>query len=106
MHPLGLAPLDARELLHVRADLEQRRGLDVAGELGVHDLVAPLAEVAGTLDPDQEVRAAEPAAVEERGLVDDVVAASHGLDRRRAARHSFASRSAGRSIVRAGVDAG
>ena len=79
VHPLGREPLDRGQLLHVRADLQQRGRPDVAGELGVHHLVAPGAETAGPLDPDQEVRQPEPPPVEERGLVDDVVAALDGL---------------------------
>ena len=82
IHSLGLQALDRGQLLHVRADLKQRGSLDVAGQLGVHHLVAPPAETAGPLDPDQEVRQPEPPPVEERGLVDDVVAAPDGVERR------------------------
>src|SRR6185503_13138551 len=78
VHPLRLAPLDPRELVHVRADLEERARLRGARELGVHDLVAPGPESARHLHAYEEVRVAEPAAVEERGLVDDVVAAADG----------------------------
>ena len=41
MHPLGLAALERRQQLDVRADLEEGARLGVAGELGVDDLVAP-----------------------------------------------------------------
>ena len=54
----------------------------MAGELGVGDFVAEGAEgagVLGRLDAEEEVRVAAPAAVEEGGLVDDVVAAADGL---------------------------
>jgi len=78
VHPLGLEPLDPRELIHVRADLEEGARLGVARELGVHDLVAPGTEGARRLDTHEEVGVPEPAAVEERGLVDDVVPAADG----------------------------
>ena len=51
----------------------------MAGQLGVHHLVAPGAEPAGPLHPEEEIRQPEPPPVEERGLVDDVVAALDGL---------------------------
>ncbi len=79
VHPLGRKPLDRGQLLHVRADLQQRGRPDMAGELGVHHLVAPGTETAGPLDTDQEVRQPEPPPVEERGLVDHVVTALDGL---------------------------
>ena len=95
---LRLHALDRRQLLDVRADLEDRRGLDVAGELGVRDLVVPRAEravgLAGdVVAPQEEVRVAAPGAVEERRLVDDVGAGAHRGDRLLG----------GRSQVRAGV---
>ena len=80
VHPIGLAPLNSRERVDVRADLKQGTRLRVPGELGVDDLVAPRTESAPRLDAKQEVRVTEPAAVEERRLIDDVVApADRGL---------------------------
>ncbi len=79
IHPLGRQTLDRRQLLHVRADLEERGRSDVTGELGVHDLVTPGAEAARPHVPDQEVRQPEPPSIEERGLVDHVVATLDGL---------------------------
>ncbi len=81
VHPLRLDALKGRELLHVRTDLEECRSLDVAGELGVHDLVAPATELAGPIHSQQEVRQAEPPAVEERGLIDRLRSASHRVFR-------------------------
>jgi hypothetical protein len=78
VHQRRLQPLEPGERLDVRADLQQRAGLGVARELGVHDLVAPGPERARRRHLQQEVGEAEPAAVEERRLVDDVVASSHG----------------------------
>ena len=79
-------PLDRRQLLDVRADLEDGAGLHVAGELGVGDLVVPGAEGARRLarrvvHAEQEVGVAAPGPVEERGLVDDVRAGAHRRDR-------------------------
>ncbi len=60
-------------------------------ELGVHDLVAPGPEGARRLDAHEEVGIPEPAAVEEGGLVDDVVtAADRGLGGGGAAAQPFA----------------
>ena len=83
---LRLPALDGRQLLDVGADLEDRRRLDVAGELGVRDLVVPRPERAVRLarivvSAEQEVRVAAPRPVEERRLVHDVRAAAHRRDR-------------------------
>jgi hypothetical protein len=78
VHALGEAALDARQLVDVRADLEEGARLRVAGELRVRDLVAPGPEGArgaGRLDAEEEVGVAAPAAVEEGRLEDDVGAA-------------------------------
>ena len=85
VEPLGTDALDAFELVHVRADLEDRARLDVARELGVRHLVvvrAPARRAFGRIDPEEEVGVAAERAVEERRLVDDVVARGHGIDRR------------------------
>ncbi len=84
VEPLGLPPLHPRQLVDVRADLEDGAGLDVAGELGVGDFVVPGAERAVRLpgcvvDPQEEVGVAAPCPVEERGLVDDIRAVPHRL---------------------------
>src|SRR5207249_6274460 len=75
VHTLGLAALHASQQLGVERRLEQRRGLGAACELGVDGLVAERADAL------EEVRVAEPAAIEERGLVDNVGARAHGLER-------------------------
>ena len=80
---LGSHPLDPLQLLDVRADLEHRPGLDVAGQLRVGDLVVVRAPDRGALrgvDPEQEVGVSEPAPVEEGGLEDDLGAGCHGRD--------------------------
>jgi hypothetical protein len=62
----------------------------MAGELGVGDVVRPVAEIARALVvPDQEVGVAAPPSVEERGLVDDVGAALHGIERQLLCRHQI-----------------
>ena len=63
VEPLRLGPLQAVELLDVRADLEDGAGLDVARELRVGDLVVVRPERARPLrrlDPQQEVGVTEP----------------------------------------------
>ena len=85
VEPLGPDALDPLELVDVRADLEDRAGLDVAGELRVGDLVvvrAPARWAVRRVDAEQEVGVAAERAVEERRLVDDVRAGGHGLDGR------------------------
>ncbi len=83
---LRLPPLDRDELLDVGADLEDRRGLDVAGELRIRHLVVPRPERAVRLvrrmvPSEQEVRVAAPRPIEERCLVDDVGPLTHRVDR-------------------------
>ena len=78
MQALRVAALDGLEQLVVDADLEDGRGLDVVGQLGIRDLVRPAQRRLRVLDAEQEVREAEPGAVEEAGLEDDVVAAPDG----------------------------
>ena len=70
---LGLAPLDARELLVVEEELEDVGGLRGARELGVERLVGAVRLL------HQEVGDAAPAVVGEDALVDDVGLA--GADR-------------------------
>ena len=86
VEPFRPDPLDPLELVDVRADLEDGAGLDVAGELRVGDLVvvrAPDRRPVGVVDAEQEVGVTAPRPIEERGLVDDVGAGRHGLDRSR-----------------------
>ncbi len=58
--------LEACEQVRVDADLEERPALDGSSQLRVGDLVAPRPEARSSVDPKQEVREADPAAVEER----------------------------------------
>jgi hypothetical protein len=81
VHPFGLGALDLGQLFHVRADLQQGRSLDVAGQLGVDDLIAPGAQSARPLDSHHEIGQPEPPPVEEGGLVNHVVAAPDRLPR-------------------------
>ena len=79
--PLGLAALEASDLLAVEAELEQEVGLGAPGELGVGDLVAPGAEVGrAVVYAEEEVGVAGPAVVEEGALVDDLGAVAHGRE--------------------------
>jgi hypothetical protein len=78
----GRCALQGLEPFGIDAHLHQGADLEVAGELGVGDVVGPVAEPAGALVvADQEVGMAAPPAIEERGLVDDVGAALHGVQR-------------------------
>src|SRR5262245_37350886 len=51
---LGVASLCASKQLRVKAELQDEVGLRAAGELGVGDLVAPLTEVGGPIDAEEE----------------------------------------------------
>ena len=75
--------LQHRQPLGVGGHLQQRGDLELPGELGVGDLVRPVAEDRRRLDAQQEVGLPAPGAVEEGPLVDDVDAAAHRLDRLR-----------------------
>ena len=77
----GPDALDLLEKVDIGAQLEQRARLRRSGELGVRDLVVVGTEVTWAVDPEQKVSVAPPRAVEEGGLVDDVVAALDGLAR-------------------------
>ena len=80
---LGLAALEASDLLAVEAELEEEVGLGAAGELRVGDLVAPGAEVGrAVVYAEEKVRVAGPAVVEEGALVDDLGAIAHGREGR------------------------
>src|SRR5207244_1121904 len=77
---LRLNTLSDGDLLGVDTALEDSCRLCLPSQLGVGDLVAVGAELAGAVDPKQEVRMAPPAAVEEGALVDDVDTLGHGSD--------------------------
>ncbi len=73
VHQLRTHLLDGRQHVDVGADLEQRAGLDVSGQLRVRDLVVVRAEPARLgVDLEQEIGVAAPSSVEEGRLVDDV----------------------------------
>ena len=78
---LGWDALGLLEQVRVDAHLDDGRGLDPPGQLRVGDVVAVLAEHGRPIvAPEQEVRVAAPAAVEERRLEDHVGARPHRLD--------------------------
>ena len=78
---LGRDPLDLLEEVAVDAHLDDRGGLDPLGELRVGDVVRIVAEHRRpVVAPDQEVRVAAPAPVEEGRLEDDVRAGPHRRD--------------------------
>src|SRR5207302_3884738 len=58
--------------------LENGRRLCLPRQLGVSNFVAVVAQLAGPVDPIEEVRMAAPAAVEEGALIDDVDTGLHG----------------------------
>ena len=81
---VGRAPLDARDLLGVEAELEDVIRLRRARELRVVDLVGVRPERGGRGDAHEKVRVPRPAGgVEEDGLVDDLGAGAHRFDRLR-----------------------
>lgn len=61
--------------------MQNSGGPGVPGELGVPDLVAPVAEITGVFDAAQEVCEAQPASIKQHGLVDDIRAGLHRLER-------------------------
>ena len=68
--------------VRVDAHLDERGSLHAAGELRVGNVVAPRPERRRAVAaPDEEVRMAPPAAVEDRRLEDDVRAGSHRRER-------------------------
>ena len=97
VHPLRPDALEPLELVHVGADLEDGARLDVTGQLRVGHFVvpgSPAGRPVRRLDPEQEIRVAAERAVEERGLVDDVRAGGHRLDRLLGSGTEIAPRSA------------
>ena len=81
-----LAALDARQLVHVGADLEDGARRHVPRQLRVGHLVVPRPEgavrfVRSVIPAKQEVGVPAPAPVEEGSLVDDVGAVPHRVDR-------------------------
>src|SRR6185437_95201 len=72
--PLRVGALQRGEEVAVEGHLEEGGGSGVAGQLGVDDVVAERPEGRGAVGADEEVGVAEPGAVEEGALVDDVVA--------------------------------
>src|SRR5690606_19682041 len=62
---------DAGHELRIHAELENRAGTRLRGELRVDHLVGPVAEPARDVHPAEEIRASVPALVTERRLVDE-----------------------------------
>ncbi len=77
--PLGLDALHRRQQLAVEAELQDEVGLGAAGELGVGDLVAEVAQLRRAVDAEEEVGVAAQSVAEEGRLVDDLGAAAHRL---------------------------
>ena len=82
VEPLGRDPLEPLEQVRVDAHLEDRATLDRAGQLGIRDVIAPVAEhrARAVRALEQEVRVAPPATVEEGRLEDDVGAGTHRIE--------------------------
>ena len=88
VEPFGLNSLQLRQLVDIAADLQDRAGLDVPRQLRVGDLVVKRAVDAWPIRrfaAQQEVGVPPPPAIEEGGLVDDLRAGCHRLDRPSAA---------------------
>ena len=77
VHVGGPRPLDPFEQGRVHAELQDRAGFCLAGELGVAGFVGPPAETARCVHLEQEIGAARPGAVREHALVDRVGARMH-----------------------------
>ena len=83
---LGCDSLDARDVLGVLGELDERGGLHALRELGVDRLVRPAPEIARSpidacVDALDEVGVALPSVVEEGGLVDHRDSGAHRFDR-------------------------
>ena len=76
---LRLDALHGRQQLAVEAELDDEVGLGAAGELGVGDLVAVLAELGGAVDAKEEVGVAAQPLAQEGRLVDHLGADAHRL---------------------------
>ena len=85
VHVLRLLALHSRHQVGVERQLENSAALGFAGQLGVCDLVRPIAELAGRIHAHQDVSPAAPASIGQRALHDDVAPVAHGLD---GSRHS------------------
>ena len=83
VHPLRRGSLRQGQQVGVQQELQHRRALRAAGQLGVEHLVRPRAERARRGDPEQEVGIAAPPVVRilQAPLVDDVGPAPHRVPR-------------------------
>ncbi len=81
VHRLGVSPLKAGQELRIQTGLQQSGGLRAPSQFGVDDLVGMVAQPAGPIRLLQEVGISKPTAVEQGGLIDDVRACSHRLER-------------------------
>ena len=77
MHEAGAGVLNLFEQVRIDAKLQDRRRPGVPGELGIVDLVGPVAEMAGRRYLAQEIRLPGPSVVREGCLIDDVHASTH-----------------------------
>jgi hypothetical protein len=66
-----------RQPLGIGGHLEQRRHLEPAGQLGVGDVIRPVAEITGPMGAQQEICLTSPLPVIERPLVDHVHPGTH-----------------------------
>jgi hypothetical protein len=80
---LGAHSLRRRQHLRVQPELEDRPGLRLARELGVGDLVGPVAERARSGNALKNVGISEPGAISQCALDYDIRAVAHRLERRR-----------------------
>ena len=81
VHPFRQASLHGAQQVRVHADLQHGGSRRLAGQLGVHNFVAPRTQVARRIDPLEEVRVPQPSLVQQYALVDHLRASSHGLPR-------------------------
>ena len=79
MHASRHHALHFREQFGMEAKLQQELCLAGAGQLGVNDLIAVVAEIGGSFDTSQKVRVTDPWCAQKRRLEQDLIAPAQGL---------------------------
>ena len=80
VHARRLPPLDHPQQVGIQAQLQDRPTPRLLRQLGVDDVVGPITQVAGFVDPDQDVGVAVEASIAQVGLDDDVGARASGFE--------------------------
>ncbi len=77
MHVLRLTALRTRQQIGVETQLQDGAAFGFSCELGIHDLVRPIAKRTGTGHADEHVGSTAPDTLQERALNDDLDAGPH-----------------------------